>query len=239
MGAKMNSINGTLVFDDTTYAQRIYNAFGNGVRKFLMEGPTPADDTTNTPTGFIATAVGTSPVTVGEVAGYPLLITTGASEYDGDNLQARGESFKLESGKPVYFGAAIKLSEATEIDLLVGLCELKTDLLKTSVAHGVLATNVEGVFFHKVDAVTTITAKAYLDGAQTFTGNVGTMTTSEIIYEIYWDGTTLKFYLDGILVTQIASSLPDGDLTPSINVRAGSAAARTASIAWLRSIQLR
>ena len=230
------SINGAMVLFDTEKPWRLLDAFGDNVSKFIMSGPLPADDTTGVPTGLIVTQAGTSPVAVGQVAGYPLLVTTGGTEYNGANVQVRGESLKLASGKVAYAGAKIKASEATEIDLLFGLAELKTDLLLGSVSHGITATLVEGVFFFKVDGGTVIAAKSYLDGAQTFTGNVGTLTTGDLEYELYWDGSTLFFYLNGVLVTQIASGLPDGDLTLSLNVKAGSAAARTASIAWARSI---
>jgi hypothetical protein len=113
----------------------------------------------------------------------------------------------------------------------------KTDLLLGSVSHGVSATLVEGAFFLKTDGATTIASKLYKDGAQTFTANVGVaQTTTDLVFEMYWDGTTLSFYLDGVFVTSAKDGLPDGDLTLSLNVKAGSAAARTASIAWARSI---
>jgi len=239
---KSDTINDALVYNDSAYPHRLFDAFGNNVRKFLLNGPPPADDTTNSPTEFIATAVGAgSAVTVGQTAGLPVVLTTDATEYDGLNVQVRGEQFKLVSGKPCYFGAALQVSEDTNVDLLVGLCELKTDLLKTSVAHGVLATNVEGAFFLKTDGATTLEMKVYKDGTQTFTGVASAAITKDVehIFEIYWDGTTLKFYYDSVLISQISASLPDGDLTPSLNLRAGSANARTASISWVRCIQLR
>jgi len=232
------SINGAMVFYDTDKPWRLLDAFGDNVSKFILSGPLPADDTTNVPTGLVVTQAGTSPVTVGQVAGYPLLITTGATEYNGANVQVRGETLKLAAGKVAYAGLKFKLSEATEIDFLAGLAELKTDLLLGASSHGITATLVEGVFIFKVDGSTGIAAKAYKDGAQTFTGSIGTVTTNDHEAEWYWDGTTLSFYLDGVFVTSIKDGLPDGDLTLSINCKAGSAAARTASIAWARSIYI-
>jgi len=231
------SINDALVFYDVDKPWRLFDAIGNNVSKFIVDGPVPADDTTNVPTGVIVTQAGTSPLTVGQAAGYPLLITTGATEWNGANVQARGESLKLVANKVAYAGIGIKLSEATELDCLFGLCELKTDLLLGSVSHGVTATLVEGAFFLKTDGATTIAAKLYKDGAQTFTASVGVaQTVLDHVFELYWDGTTLSFYLDGVFVTSAKEGLPDGDLTLSLNVKAGSAAARTASIAWARSI---
>jgi len=238
---KSDTINDALVYNDSAYSHRLFDAFGNNVRKWLLGGPVHTDDTTAVPTDLTVTAVNTSTVTQSATAGNTLVLTTDAAEYDGVNVQVKGEQFKFDSAKPLYFGAAIIVPEATELDLLVGLAETKTDLLKTSTAHGVTATNVEGVFFLKTDGATTVEMKVYKDGAQTFTGIASAAVTKDVehIYELYWDGTNLSFYYDSVLISQIAAGLPDGDVTPSINFRAGSAAARIGSVSWMRCIQLR
>ena len=236
---KADSINDALVYNDTTMAHRLFDAFGNNVRKWLLHGPVHTDDTTAVPTDLTVTAVNASTVTQSTTAGNSLVLTTANSEYDGLNVQLKGEQFKLESGKPLYFGASILVPEDTEIDLLVGLCETKTDLLKTSSSHGVNS-SVEGVFFLKTDGAKTIEMKSYEGGAQTFTGVVGDITKDVAhIYEVYWDGSKLYFYYDGVQVGFIASGYANGDLTPSINVRAGSAAARVSTVQWIRCIQVR
>jgi hypothetical protein len=240
MGAIMQprGSKGAMVFEDQNQPWKVYGAIGDGARAWALRAGIPADDTTNSPTEFIATQVGTSPTTVGSASGYPLLITTGGTEYNGSNLQLRGETAKLTSTRYAVLRGKIKLDSATESDFLFGLCELKTDLLKTSVAHGVLATGVEGVFFFKVDGATAIQVKAYKDGSETTSVAVGTMTTSDIDYALIWDGATVRAFINDALVAQFAGTLPDGDLTPSINVRAGSGAAVTASFAELAYVSL-
>ena len=238
MSVKTDSLAGAFVLCDSDKPWRLFAAFGALVRTWFLKPGLPSDDSTNSPTEFITTAVGTSPLTVGEVTGYPLLATTGGTEYNGLNFQLRGESCKLVSGKTAYLRGKVKLSEATQIDFLLGLCELKTDLMKTSVAHGVLATGVEGVFFVKVDGSTTIKFKAYKDGAETFTCDVGVLGTVDMDYEIVWDGSAVKVYLDGILITQFSGTLPDGDLTPSFNLRSGDGNARTESFAELSYVSI-
>lgn len=240
MAIKADTINDALVYNDTAYPHRLFDAIGNNVRKWILHGPAQTDDTTAVPTDLTVTAVNTSTVTQSVTAGNTLVLTTDSAEYDGVNVQLKGEQFKLETGKPLYFGAAIIVPDATEVDLLVGLCETKTDLLKTSTAHGVTATNVEGVFFLKTDGAKTIEMKVYKDGTQTFTGAIGDITKdAEHIYELYWDGSKLEFWYDGTLYSYIASSLPNGDLTPSLEFRAGSAVARIATVQWMRCIQVR
>lgn len=230
-------LNSIVKIDDRT-PNRWLDAWGD-VRKFISTPGLASDDTTNSPTNFIATATGTSPTTISATENDTLLITTGGTEYNGANVQLRGSTFKLTSGKPLYFGAKVKLSEATQIDFLLGLALLKTDLMKTSAAHGVLATGVEGVFFTKIDESTTINTQSWVAGSQINTATYGTAVgTGYRVYEIYFDGAALYFYIDGVLVTTMTSGLPTVTLTPSINVRAGSAAAVTATIAWMRCLQV-
>lgn len=230
--------NGAMVFEDDQNPQKVYGAIGEGARYWGLRAGIPADDTTNSPTEWIATQVGTSPTTVGEAAGYPLLLTTGATEYNGQNLQLRGETMKFVASKYAVLRGKLKLSDATQSDFLFGLCELKTDLLKTSVAHGITATLVEGVFFYKVDGATALYLKAYKDGTETTSVAVGTMSTSDIDYAIVWDGSTVRGYINNVQVAQFAGTLPDGECTPSINVKAGEAAAKTLSVAELAYVSI-
>jgi len=180
MGIQLVDIgaNGGKIWQDQSYPWKVYGGMGQGIRSWVLRPGLPADDTTLVPTEFIVTQVGTSPLTVGEAAGYPLLLTTGATEYDGANIQLRGETMTFAAAKQAFLRGKIKLSEATQIDFLFGLCELKTDLMKTSAAHGVLATNVEGVFFVKVDGGTSILLKSYKDGTEAASVAVGTMSIS-------------------------------------------------------------
>lgn len=239
MGVILQPRGNGLVFEEQNQPWKVYGGVGTGVKAWHLDAGIPADDTTNSPTSFIATQVGTSPTTVGVADGYPLLITTGATEYNGSNLQLRGESMKFSSTYYAVLRGKIKLSVADESDFLFGLCELKTDLLKTSTAHGITATLVEGVFFFKVDGGTTIAFKAYKDGAETASVNVGTMGTSDIDYSIVWDGSKVRAYLNDILVAEFAGTMPDGECTPSINVRNGASSAVTASIAELAYVAVK
>lgn len=239
MSVALNPIgsNGGIILQDNVYPWKVFGGFGDGIRAWALGAGTDSDDTTNSPQAFIATQGGTSPLTVGEVQGYPLLLTTGATEYNGSNIQLRGATAKLVAAKQAFLRGKFKLSDATQSDFLFGLCQLKTDLLKTSVAHGV-NTSVEGVFFFKADGATTIYAKAYKAGTEETSVSVGTMSTSDIDYAIWWDGSKVHFYINNVEVTSFAGTLPDQVLTPSLNVRAGEAAAKTLSIAELAYVEV-
>jgi hypothetical protein len=232
-------VNGCSVFYDGDNPQRYVEAIGKNYAKFRMMTPEPLDDTTADAVRFTTTVVeagaGDTVTSNSLTAGEGLKVVTAANEYDGINLTALGENFKLVAGKPLSFHSRLKIDDATQSDLLIGILETKTDNL-TGGAHTINAANVEGLFFYKVDGGTTITAKSYKDGVQSSTANVATaIDTAMHDYDIFWDGTTVFFYFDGVLVTSTAASLPDGDLTPTLAFRAGSAAARTlvfASDGW-------
>ncbi len=233
-----------LVFYEEGNESRWVDAIGNNVVKFELRRGFPTDDSTGDPTEFTCniTEVGAGDTTTvnSDVAGEVMLITTAGNDYDGINLQVKGEAFKLTSGLPFYFGIKCKLSSATESDLLVGMCEQHADLLKVAAAHGIAAADVEGVFFTKIDHATVIAAESYKDGTESATADASTaFDTSYHIYEIFWDGATVKFYLDGELVTSTAATLADGDLTPSIQVNNGEAAVEYLRVAWMRAIQIR
>lgn len=237
------SVNNALVYYDDRYEQRWIDVVGENVLKYILNPGTPSDDTTGDPTNFTMTVTeagggGDSTVVNNTEEGYALLLTTDNADYDGINLQLKGSAFKLQSGKPLYFGAKLKISEATQSDLLVGLCEVDTTLLATGAAHAHAVTD-DGVYFSKLDAVTTIKFTNELDGTEGSTSSSVVMDTGDHIYEIYYDGSSLFAYVDNVLVTTIASGLAAVALTPSINFRTGAAAAITCDLAWMRVFQIR
>ena len=163
--------NDSYTFRDGTKNRRYINAVGKDVINFELLSPEATDDSTGDPTRFTSTMTeagsGNTTVVNSNTAGEKILITTDGNEYDGANIQGKGEVFKLESGKPLYFGIECKISEATQSDFLVGICETLTALLNASGSHAIASVNVEGVFFSKLDGSTTISAKTYKDGSQT------------------------------------------------------------------------
>ena len=212
------------------------------VTKFVLANGEPTDDTTGDPTRFAMTVVeagaGNTTCVNSVVAGEKLTITTAANEYDGINLQLKGSQFEVDATKPFQMYAKIKISDATQSDLLIGLASVDTALMNTSTSHAVALTG-DGLFFLKLDAVTTMSAEVYLDDAQTGTADYGTaIDTSATELLIDYNGSVVNFYVDGNLVGSFTGSLPDSVMTPSINYRAGSAAARTMTVYDWTVIQL-
>lgn len=228
-------ISGNLVFWDT-HEKRIIDAIGPSVCKFIEDFVATPFASADTPAAWTVTLVeagaGESTVALADGAGGLLLITTDAAENDGVNMQVTKEAFKLVSGKPCYFGARLKVSEATQSDFIVGLCITDTTLLGGM---------TDGVFFRKVDGSTDV--KFVLEKDSTETESAAIATAADDTYvtlEFYFDGTNIDAFVDGAIQTRLAmTNLPDDeDLTPSIAFLTGAAAAETMTVDWIRAIQI-
>lgn len=230
-------INGAYAIVGSHYC-RILEAWGDNVVKFCTDFTAlPTDDTTGDPTEWTMTVTeagaGTTTAVLDTTNGGNLLITTAANEYDGINLQLKGEAFQLVVGKPLYFGTRLKVSDATQSDLLVGLAVTDTTLMAVDTAHA--SSCQDAICFLSLDAATTVHAITDKDASETTTTtSLLTLDTSFHWYEFWWDGVaTVKLFIDGTENAQTLSgaNLIDNEvLTPSINFRAGAAAAKTLTI---------
>jgi hypothetical protein len=165
------------------------------------------------------------------VNGGALLITTDAAENDGANIQMLGEAFQPAASTLLYFGCKVQISDATQSDLLVGLCITDTDLLGGM---------TDGMYFRKPDGSTTLSAVLEQDSTET-TGTAATVVADTDMYlEIVANGVTVDFYVDGTMLTQMAqTNVPDDELlTPSIHFLTGEAVAKTCLIKELRAFRI-
>lgn len=187
-------------------------------------------------TGWTMTLVeggnGDTTVTRTGGSGGHLLITTDDAENDGVNGQVTaGESFKLAAGNQCGFAIRFKASEATQSDILAGLCITDTDLLG-GVTHG--------VYMEKLDASTGISCVTEKDSTETQTDNCGTFAADTWTVWAWWfNGTKVFFMIDGEIVATHTATIPnDEELTPSFHFLAGSAGAKTMTIDYVRAIQV-
>lgn len=234
------TIRNALVYYDDRYANRILDAIGANVVKWELPVSPPKDNTTHDPDGLVNNEVGTCSALSSTTAGDRLIITTGATAYDGMNLQVHGSAFKIEAGLPLYFGARVAMQNGVgKGDYLVGLCEVDTTLLATSSAHALAVTD-DGVYFHQLQAATEWTFVNELGGTEgAIASDVTTGSASYHDLELYYDGTTLYVYVDGTEIGTVSAGLADQALTPSINVRAGDDGAEIMYVQWMRAIQIR
>lgn len=225
---------GNLAFWDT-HRNRIIDAIGPGVCKFIDEFVDTPFLGADAPSAYTVTLVegGAGETTLAQVggqAGGGLLITTDAADNDGANVQVKGEAFKLVADLPCYFGCRLKISDATQSDILVGLCITDTDLLGGM---------TDGVYFRKVDASAVLSFVLELNSTETTGAVLTVVADTYYVLEFYFDGTNVDAYVDGVLQTRLAITnlCQDEELTPSLHFLTGEAVAKTCTVDWLRAVQ--
>jgi hypothetical protein len=228
-------IAGNLVYlDKGAHLKRVVEAIGPDVFKFqhdFMRGQGLSatilgDEAT-------VTATGTSPVVYTDAAGGVLLLTTGGTENDGLNIQWLGENFHLGATgiRALYFGCRFKISDATQSDFFIGLCDTDTDILTSA---------DDSIGFRKADGSTAVSFVTEKGGTET-TAAALTADTAWHIVEFYYDAdsTTLEPFVDGVSLGNVAvTNLPDEEQRVSVAFLTGEAAAKTMSIDWINVFQV-
>jgi hypothetical protein len=156
-----------------------------------------------------------------------LLITNTAADNDLVALQKVGESYRFASGKELFFEARLKVSDATESDVVIGL--QITDATPLDVS--------DGVFFIKADGSTSVSLLVEKNGTATTTSSVATMANDTFIsLGFYYDGaSSIQYFVNGVVKgTSVTTNLPDDeDMTVSIALQNGEAVAKTMTVDYV------
>lgn len=226
-----------LVYYDTYYWRWI-DAIGPDVRKVILDfnGPTPVGADNADPLGWTVTAIagdaGDGTITAANEAGGAITITTDDTENDGINITFNNEAFTLASGDPTYFGIRLKLSDADQTDLAVGL-----NITETGFWNGGTS---DGITYESADATAICTFTTEKDSTETSDTAAGTLTDATYsTLEFYYDGTTVYAYFDASLVATSTTNIPDNEpLTFMIELLTGEGNTNTVTIDWIRIIQV-
>jgi len=156
-----------------------------------------------------------------------LLITNTAADDDLVALQKVGESYRFASGKELFFEARLKVSDATQSDVVIGLQITDTTPLDVS----------DGVFFIKADGSTSVSLLVEKNGTATTTSSVATMANDTFIsLGFYYDGaSSIQYFVNGVVKgTSVTTNLPDDeDMTVSIALQNGEAVAKTMTVDYV------
>ncbi len=167
-----------------------------------------------------------------------LKITNDNADNDSDQFQKVGEAFKLAVGKPLYFEMRFKVSDATESDILMGLCITDTTLIS-----GVS----DGVYFRSDDGDANLDFVTEKDTTET-AADTGLDLSDDtwIVVAFYFDGagqiTPFAGTDPGDLTayTTYTTNIPDDEeLTPSFSIQNGAAAGKIMYVDYIRAIQRR
>jgi len=226
-------INGALAFWEG-HRKRIVDALGSDVVKFVDDFvAVPGTDATldQWTITLVEAGAGESTVAAGTGGNGTLVITTDGNEDDGVNMQLKGEAFKLEANKPLYFGVRFKISDATQSDFFIGLA-----ITDTTILGGV----TDSIGFLKADGSTAMSFDINKNSTATNVAAIHTVVDDTfLVAEFYWNGAALEVFVNGASVSVPAiTNLPDDEeLTPSIHFLAGAAAAKTCTLDWMRCIK--
>lgn len=182
------------------------------------------------------TNAATGTIALTDIDGGALLITNNTSDDNAIFLNKKGESFLPTAGKRSIFKARFKLSDATQSDFVIGLQITDTTPLDVT----------DGIYFLKTDGAATldvICRKNATTGSTSASAITTLANDTFVTVAWYYDGvSSLKYYVNDVhLGTLDASStyLPDTELTISIGLQNGEAAAKTATIDYYFAAQER
>lgn len=155
-----------------------------------------------------------------------LLLTNAAGDDDRDFLQKVGESFKLEVGHRLWFGARLKVSDATQSDWVMGLQITDTTPLAVS----------DGIYFRKDDGDTQIDFVVVKDSVATTVTSVGlNADDTYVVIGFTYDGVgKVVPFVNGAAGSAVTTNLPnDEELTISFGIQNGAAAVKTMSVDYV------
>lgn len=156
-----------------------------------------------------------------------LLITNTAADNDLVSLQKKGESFRFESGKALFFEARFKVSDATQSDVVIGLQITDTTPLDVS----------DGVFFIKADGAATVNFLVEKNNTATTASSIATMANDTYIrLGFYYDGSSaVQYFVNGTYTgSSVTTNLPDDeDMTVTIAIQNGEAVAKTMTVDYV------
>lgn len=164
-----------------------------------------------------------------------LLVTNDAADDDSDFFNKVGESFLMEAGKPAWFKARFKVSDATQSDLVMGLQITDTTPLDAT----------DGIYFTKADGSTSLTAVCRKN-ATTGSTSLTAATMADDTYIVvgwYYDGKSeVKVFVNDAQVGTLdgtSTYLPDTELTVSFGIQNGEAVAKTMSVDYILAAKAR
>jgi len=237
MGVTQEAIHNALVFRDSVYSHRWYDAIGGPVTKYVQDFQGyPVDNTTFAPTEFVRTIVGASTSVPTDIAGGAMLLTTAGAEDDGVKLQlgsTAGESITFAGQYPCYFGCSFAISDVDQSDVLVGVCVTDTACLDAV---------TDGIYFRSIDESALLYFVTEHGSVEGVTAVATLQDAAYITVEWYFDGTTVYHYVNGVATGSVAATdatFPHDQLMRlTIEFLTGAAATPTCTIRWVRLIQI-
>lgn len=155
-----------------------------------------------------------------------LVITNDAADNDNDSLQLNEETFKLEAGERLWYEIRVKVSDADQCDMFVGLNITDTTPLDTS----------DRIGFQVDDGSAAILCKSEKDGTESSTASGQSLADNTYVkLGFYWDGINkVKFFVNRALVATHTSNIPDDEnLAITLFLQNGEAVAKVMTVDYI------
>lgn len=164
-----------------------------------------------------------------------LVVTNDAADDDSDSFQWAGgsgavvENFKYVAGKKLQFQARLKLSDATQSDLMAGLYITDTTPI---------AAVSDGIYFRKSDGDASLLFVVEKDGTESAI-DTGVDMADDTFYtlEWYYDGSAdrITAFVDGVSVCSapLTNAPDDEELALGFAVQNGAAAAKVLTLDYI------
>lgn len=170
----------------------------------------------------------TGSVAIGDVDHGALVVTTGSADNDNEFVQKIGESFKIVSGKKLWFKARFKVSDATQSDFVIGLQITDTSPLAVT----------DGVYFMKDDGDANLDFYSTKDSTSSSASAIATVADDTYLTAgFYYDGKgNIEYFVNDVKKGTLTPStaLPDDEeLTISFGIQAGEAASKVMTVDYV------
>jgi hypothetical protein len=183
--------------------------------------------------GWTRTATGAGTSVISDAACGVLLNTNAAADNDMIQIQWNSEIFLPAASKPLWFEARVKVSDATQSDMYVGLAVLDTSI--------VVSEPSDGIWWRKNDG------DALLDFATVGTSTETASTSQGTLVDDTWvrlgffhnGNGSVYSYINGVLKATHTTNIPATELTPSFAIQNGEGVAKTGSVDYIKVVQIR
>ena len=175
---------------------------------------------------------GTSAVSIPDADGGLMRITTAADENDGLFAEWDSETFVVESGKQMWIKARLRVGDAEQSDLIVGLHSTDTTPLDATHRFAFISEDGSASVFFNVDDNTT----------DADSSSVATLADDTwITLAAYYDGKgNISLYADDVKITTMTSvDVPSGELAVGLGYLNGAAGAETTDFDYLLVVKER
>jgi len=161
-----------------------------------------------------------------------LVITNDDANDDVDSLQMTEENWRLASGKQMWMNMRIKVADADEADMFIGLAITDTTPRDAT----------DKIGFLLADGSAALSCVSTKDSSSTTTSSIVTLADATYVkLALHWDGASkVEWFVNGAKVATHSSNIPnDENLCVTLNIQNGAAAANSLTVDYIYVAQER